>query len=177
MSTTSDFSTINSWMQANTESFDPTSIAPPELTNPPEDDTGSPAPKANCTSTTTQELRVWRHASADTSSLLNGSSSCSGIMTDTNQSYILMWTTGLKITEEGESEDIQIDGDHFTKTLTIQVTVPPRPQLTFYQKCYNFRDKLDFFLDTWTEKWNVGPWGGYNPLASEESRAQILAEK
>ncbi|KAJ7506953.1 hypothetical protein B0H11DRAFT_1969634 [Mycena galericulata] len=118
--------------------------------------------------------------------------------TDATQQYQYSYTTGLTITEGKEVtngfnlgasyEGMSIGVDHSqrtfkstettsTKTTTITVNVPPRSELVFYQKRFDFRDNITFINDAWGQEWNIGPWGGYSPLTTKVTYVNIMAEE
>ncbi|KAJ7510770.1 hypothetical protein B0H11DRAFT_1845496 [Mycena galericulata] len=118
--------------------------------------------------------------------------------TDAPQQYQYSYTTGLTITQGSEVtngfslgasyQGMSIGIDHSTrtfkstettstKTTTITVNVPPRSELIFYQKRFDFRDNITFINDAWGQEWNIGPWGGYTPLTTKVTSVNIMAEE
>ncbi|KAF8875193.1 hypothetical protein CPB85DRAFT_1444109 [Mucidula mucida] len=118
--------------------------------------------------------------------------------TDATQHYEYSYSTGLTITQGSEVtngfnlgasyEGMSIGVDHSRRTFkttettsslttTITVSVPPRSELIFYQKRFEFRDEITFINDAWGQEWNIGPWGGYKPLTTKVSSVNIMAEE
>ncbi|KAJ7874290.1 hypothetical protein B0H13DRAFT_1894622 [Mycena leptocephala] len=118
--------------------------------------------------------------------------------TDAAQQYQYSYTTGLTITQGSEVtngfslgasyQGMSIGIDHSTRTFkstettssrttTVTVNVPPRSQLIFYQKRFDFRDSITFINDAWGQEWNIGSWGHYTPLATRDVVVNIMAEE
>ncbi|KAJ7250157.1 hypothetical protein B0H12DRAFT_1120972, partial [Mycena haematopus] len=118
--------------------------------------------------------------------------------TDATQQYQYSYTTGLTITQGSEVtngfslgasyQGMSIGVDHSTRTFkstettssmttTITVNVPPRSELIFYQKRFDFRDNITFINDAWGQEWNIGPWGDYTPLTTKVTSVNIMAEE
>ncbi len=117
--------------------------------------------------------------------------------TDKTQTHTYTYTTGLTITKgsevnngfslaaayEGASVAIDDDEERVFKTtettetgtITINLSVPPRSSLTFYQRRFRFRDSMSFVLDSWGRDWNVGSWGS-NTLTKKECEVEIMSE-
>jgi hypothetical protein len=118
--------------------------------------------------------------------------------TDAAQQYEVSYTTGLTITQGSEVTNgfslgasyrgMSIGFEHSTRTFrstettssqttTLTVSVPPRSELIFYQRRFDFRDNITFINDAWGQLWNIGPWGGYNPLTTKVTSVNIMAEE
>ena len=108
--------------------------------------------------------------------------------TEATQIYTNTSTTGVTIIQGSEINDVfslgaihkgaSVTIDHRAKiftptettesrTITVNLSVPPRSRLAFYQKWYKFRDSVSFVLDAWGKEWNVGDWGGHDKLRKE----------
>ncbi len=118
--------------------------------------------------------------------------------TDATQQYQYSYTTGLIITQGSEITNgfnlgasykgISIGVNHSRRTFkttkitssattTITVSVPPRSELMFYQKRFDFCNNITFINNAWGQEWNIGPWGGYTPLTTKVSLVKIMAEE
>jgi len=116
--------------------------------------------------------------------------------TDAAQKYSYSYTTGLKVTQGSEVNNgfslgasfkgVGITVDHSEKvfkssettesrTVTMEVNVPPRSRTIFYQKRYKFRKSMFFILDAWGREWNVGSWGSYE-IRRKECEVEIDSE-
>lgn len=116
--------------------------------------------------------------------------------TDATQVYTAASTTGLMITKGNEINNGFPLGDTYTgasvtidhkekiftptettesRTITINLSVPPRSRLVFYQRWYKFRDSMFFILDAWGREWNVGNWGG-DDKSRKECEVVIMSE-
>ena len=116
--------------------------------------------------------------------------------TDGAQQYNIEYNTELRITQglevcyvfsianvyEGMSTTIERQEKVFkatettrTKTISVNVTIPPRSRLIFYQRRYRFKNNMFFILDAWAKEWNVGSWGGYD-ASRKECIVEIFSE-
>jgi len=82
---------------------------------------------------------------------------------------------GLSLTFNNETKTFKSTETTQSRTVTIELTVPPRSHLVFYQRRFTFRDSIFFILDAWGREWNVGSWGGYE-LTRKEGNVQIMSE-
>ncbi|KAJ7024642.1 hypothetical protein C8F04DRAFT_968662, partial [Mycena alexandri] len=106
--------------------------------------------------------------------------------------------TGLTITQGSDVtngfnlgvsyEGMSIGIDHSTRTFKstettetwkeiIKITVPPRSELIFYQKRFDFRDEITFTNDAWGTETNIGTWGQYSPFTTKVTSVYIMAEE
>ncbi|KAJ7024651.1 hypothetical protein C8F04DRAFT_1130982 [Mycena alexandri] len=106
--------------------------------------------------------------------------------------------TGLTITQGSDVtngfnlgasyEGMSIGIDHSTRTFkstettetwkeTIKITVPPRSELIFYQKRFDFTDEIYFILDAWGHEHTIASWGEYYPLTTKVTSVYIMAEE
>ncbi|KAI1127297.1 hypothetical protein F5Y10DRAFT_292909 [Nemania abortiva] len=118
--------------------------------------------------------------------------------TAAEQQYQFSYSTGLTITQGREINNgfslgasyqgMSVGVEHSTRTFkntettstqttAISIHVPPKSQLIFYQKRYDFEDNITFINDAWGRQWNIGPWGGYDPLTTKVTTVQIMAEE
>ena len=112
------------------------------------------------------------------------------------QTYSYSCTTGLTITGGSEVNNgfplgaiyqgatVTIDNQERvfkpTETMesritTINLNVPPRSLLIFYQKGYRFRNSIFFILNAWHRDWNVGLWESQE-TARKECGVEIMSE-
>jgi hypothetical protein len=117
--------------------------------------------------------------------------------TDMTQTYSYSCTSGLTITSGGEVNNgfsleslyqgasVTIDNQEKvfrptdtkeSRTTTINISVPPRSILTFYQRMYRFRNSIFFILDAWGKEWNVGGWKSQE-TAKKECEVEIMSEE
>jgi hypothetical protein len=116
--------------------------------------------------------------------------------TDMMQTYTHSSTTGLTITGGGEVSNGFSLGSIYQwasvtinnvekvfkptetkepRTTTINLSVPPRSILTFYQRRYRFRNSIFFILNAWGKDWNVGGWKSQE-TARKECEVEIMSE-
>ncbi len=117
--------------------------------------------------------------------------------TDATQTYTYTYTTGLTITEGSEVKNgfsletvykkMSVTIDHQekvfkpaetteTRTVTANLSVPPRSLLIFYQRRYKFRSSMFFVLDTaFGRFWNIcGP--DSTSVLRKECEVEIMSE-
>jgi len=118
---------------------------------------------------------------------------------DTNvvQTYSHTFTTQLKITQgsevnKGFSVPVTYAGTSISfnkqtktfkttettesRTVTLNVSVPPRSLLVFYQRKYTFRDSVFPFFKNGNQEWNIGSGEGYEPT-SKDIEVEIMSEE
>jgi hypothetical protein len=62
-----------------------------------------------------------------------------------------------------------------SRTMTMNLSVPPRSLLIFYQRRYRFRNSIFFILKAWSREWNVGRWDSHE-MARKECEVEIMSE-
>jgi hypothetical protein len=118
--------------------------------------------------------------------------------TDMTQTYSYSCTTGLTITSGSELNNgfslgaiykgasVIIDRQERvfkptetteSRTMTMNLSVPPRSLLIFYQRRYRFRNSIFFIFNAWGRDWNVGRWKGQpEEKAMKECKVEIMSE-
>lgn len=82
---------------------------------------------------------------------------------------------GITVTIEQQHKVFKSTETTETKTTSVRVTIPPRSQVIFYQRQYNFKCSMSFILDAWGQEWNVGSWGGYD-LSRKDCTVEVSSE-
>jgi hypothetical protein len=116
--------------------------------------------------------------------------------TDILQPYSYSCTTGLRITSGSEVNNgfplaaiykgasltinhqervLKLTEATSSKTMTMNLSVPPRSLLIFYQRRYRFRNSIFFILNAWGKDWNVGRWEGHE-TTTKECEVEIMSE-
>jgi len=117
--------------------------------------------------------------------------------TDVEQKYTYTFKTELKITQGSEVNNgfslgatfkgLSLSFNNQTKTfqstettesriITIELIVPPRSHLIFYQRRYTFKDSMTFIVKhLLLGEWNLGSWGG-DDLTRKDVDVQIMSE-
>jgi hypothetical protein len=116
--------------------------------------------------------------------------------TDMMQTYSYSCTTGLTITSGREvnsgftlaalyqGASVTIDNQERvfkptettkSKSMTMDLSVPPRSLLIFYQRRYRFRNSIFFILKAWNREWNIGRWDSHE-IARKECEVEIMSE-
>ncbi|KAJ7024643.1 hypothetical protein C8F04DRAFT_1301751 [Mycena alexandri] len=106
--------------------------------------------------------------------------------------------TGLTITQGSDVTNgfnlgasykgMSIGIDHSTRTFKstettetwkeiIKINVPPRSELIFYQKRFDFTDEIYFILDAWGHDHTIGIWGAFTPPTTKVTSVYIMAEE
>ena len=82
---------------------------------------------------------------------------------------------GMTVTMEGQKKVLKNTETTEMKTITVDVIVPPRSRLVFYQRRYSFKSSMFFILDTQGKDWSVCSWGGYN-LSTKDCTVEVFSE-